>query len=136
LILKNTNQILVENHQVIDGQAKQVSVEYCGTFYQKNGKYYIFYTETEEGASVRTMVTIDGDRVSVKRSGDISSKMIYAPGLEHSFVYSMPYGAMPIRLKTDTVSVCIGPEGGSIEMVYSLFMQEESYKNHMKITVR
>lgn len=136
MTLKNTNRILVENHQIIDGQEQQVSVEYSGRFYEKNGKYYLFYTETQEGASTQTMVTVSGSRVCVKRAGDISSNMVYAEGLEHSFLYSMPYGAMPMRLQTETCSVCMGPEGGSIELVYSLFIGEESYKNHMKITVR
>jgi uncharacterized beta-barrel protein YwiB (DUF1934 family) len=134
LTLKNTDNAVIEiiNHQTDSGSSDTIETRYSGRFYENNGKFYIMYNESE---NVSCMIRTSGNTVTIKRSGEASSVMVCESGMEHSFLYKMPYGAMEMRIRTDSVKLSLNSRGGSIGLSYELYVNGGSIKNNMNIRV-
>ena len=57
----------------------------AGSFYQKNGDYYLTYQESELTGmgSTTTTMKIEADRVTIMRYGDTRTHMIFEEGQKH-----------------------------------------------------
>jgi uncharacterized beta-barrel protein YwiB (DUF1934 family) len=135
LILNNMNAIItIKNRQQIDGQRDDIEVMTEGSFYDKNGTYYILYTEGEEGVSTR--IKASRQTVSIRKSGAYSSDFLYETGRTHSFVYRMPYGEIAMELNTQKVYIELSETGGTIVLDYILEMNLQKIENHLTISVQ
>lgn len=128
--------IRVINRQSDGQDTDEVELVTSGRFYRNNGKFYIMYREQDEQAVTSTMIKVDGDTVSVKREGAYSSHMVYKKQTEHSFLYTMPYGALPMKLRTNDVGVRLKENGGKVILDYILYINEQPYQNHMTVTIQ
>ena len=138
--MKNTDnsyKIVVRNTQTIDGEKNIIEEMACGSYNEKNGKQYIMYRteKTEESESVVVILILDGDSLTIKRRGSVSSSMMYRAGAKHSFPYETPYGVIDMEMETDRLVSYLSYDGGTIELKYTLTIQGEKYLNDMKITV-
>lgn len=134
---KNTDNahIIIQNKQTVDGRTDMLNTEADGRFYYKNGKYYIMYRQCEDNVCVSTMIKAEPKSVVVKRSGAYESRMIYDKQGEQSFLYTTPYGQMPITLVTRDLKIQLGDNGGTIKLWYELWIGKETYHNQMNIMV-
>lgn len=94
-----------------------------GSYYKRNGDYYIAYDETEmtgfEGA--HTVVKVeDNSRVTLSRSGSSKSQLIIERGVRHQCHYDTGLGAMTIGVSGDRIISSLGDNGGDVEFAYSL----------------
>ena len=138
MTLKNTDndyRVIVKNKQTIDGETNTIEEMAYGSLYEKNGKWYVLYKTEEDGDEISSMIKLEGDEVSIKRSGSINSSMVYKTGEKRDFVYNTPYGGIEMELLTHRIISDIDETGGSVELVYTLWVQGEEYFNDMKITV-
>lgn len=137
MTLNNTDNavIIVENRQTIGEHTDFLRTEAKGSFYRKDGKFYILYREQQEGANTATMIKADGARVTVKRSGAYESRMEYEEGREYPFAYATPYGQMRLTLVTKELEIALGEKGGSIRLQYELRIGDEAYHNQMTVKV-
>ena len=138
--MKNTDnsyKIVVRNTQTIDGEKNVIEETAYGSYNEKNGKQYIMYrTEaTEESESVASILIIDGESLTIRRRGSVSSSMTYRAGHKYAFPYETPYGAIEMEVETDRLISYLSPDGGMIELNYTLTIQGETYLNDMRITV-
>lgn len=109
-----------------------------GSFYEKNGNFYILYNEKEEMgmADCSVMVKISPKEVVVSRKGAFSSKMTYIEGKSDEFIYNMPYGVMPIVISTKKVEFSFDDNGGKLMLLYDINIQNQIDTNEMVITVK
>lgn len=137
MTLKNIENatINITNQQSIGDDTEPITTKVRGRFYQNKDKFYIMYRQEEDKCLTSTMIKIDGDCVTVSRDGAYSSRMRYKEKCEHSFLYTMPYGQMPMKLYTSSLSTKLTEVGGSIEVEYLLYVNDEPYNNSMKISV-
>ena len=134
MILNNMNAIItIKNRQRIDKECDDIEVITEGSFYDKNGTYYILYTEGEEGVSTR--IKASRQTVSIRKSGASSSDFLYEKGRIHSFVYRMSYGEIAMELATQEVCIELGENGGTIVLDYILEMNLQKIENHLTISV-
>ena len=69
MTLKNIDfNIRVVNKQKIDNSVDEIIEEAVGKYSIKNGKAYILYKTEEENVETTTVITVDTDTVTVKRS--------------------------------------------------------------------
>lgn len=127
--------IIVENRQTIGDHTDFLRTEAQGSFYRKDGKFYILYREEQDGVSTATMIKADGARVTVRRSGAYESRMEYETGREYPFAYATPYGQMRLTLVTKDLEITLGENGGSIRLQYELWIGDEAYDNQMTVKV-
>lgn len=138
--MNNTDRayrIIVKNTQTIDAETDTIEEIAYGSYDEKNGKQYIRYkTEAdEENHSISSIIIIDGDSLTIKRRGHTNSSMVYRAGKKHAFPYETPYGIIDMEIETDKLISTVDENGGTIELVYTLTVQGETYYNDMKITV-
>ena len=138
MTLKNTDneyRIIVSNKQTIDNETDTIEEIAYGSYREKNGKQYIMYKTDGDDDKISSMIKIDRDEVTIKRSGSINSSMVYRVGVKNRFLYEIPYGKIEMEIETHRIISDMDETGGKIELVYTLTVQGEQYFNNMKITV-
>ena len=84
-----------------------------GRYYEKNGKKYIVYEESEVTgfkSGTQTMLKIDGNIVTMSRNGGEGGNtyMVFETGKTHMGHYETPYGSFTVSTFTDKMKVEIG----------------------------
>ena len=116
----------------------KVDLVTLATLYQKRGKYYIVYDESEltgmEGS--RTTVKLGSKEASVVRSGTCPSELLFAENERHVGLYQTPYGAMTISTHTSNLKSTVGIDGGQLVIDYTLEVDNSLIgENHLEMIV-
>lgn len=125
--------------QNADGEESTIELTTEGSFYEKNGNYYIIYDESEisgmEGATTRIKVE-DKKKVSMKRFGTSAADLIFEEGKKHESNYMTAFGSFTININTHILNIDISGETGKgkIEVDYDLrIMGDVRTSNKLKI---
>lgn len=86
------------------------------------------YEETELTGMRGTMTEflIAPDCVTLTRSGELRSRMIFAPGHENRSLYDLGFGALMLTVHTERIDACIDENGGTLELAYRLAVEEQT----------
>lgn len=119
----------------VQGEEQIIMTQGKGQLSERNGVLYVLYKEnTDEGQRgesgagiVKNLLKIEKEpeRVCLKRSGAVSSEMIFAEGKKNSSLYKTSYGTLEIGTETRKVSVRKETEKISLQLMYALFIQDE-----------
>lgn len=131
----------------IRGNQSDVSDENTGFELMTDGEYsysmertVISYLETaitgfEKG--VITSFIIEGDTVTLSRSGGFSGDMVFCEGKKHHFVYDTPYGAFTMGVEALSVRPKLDEGGGALYLEYTIDVENAVVsKNTFDITVK
>lgn len=134
---KDNAEVIITNYSDAFGDDSMEFKTKCG-YYEKDSVRYIMYNETDDSGmkGCAVMIKVDSDEVTVTRKGDFSSKMPYKNGQTTEFTYRMPYGSIPVTLKTKKIRSEFNDEGGILRLFYSLTMQGESHEHSMTVKVK
>ena len=93
-----------------------------GTMEFRDGGWDIRYEESELTglAGVTTTFRVEPGKVILDRTGKLRSQMIFQPGVAHDSLYQMEFGALMIRVRANHVFFDILPDGGVIDLIYSI----------------
>ena len=91
-----------------------------GSFYEKDGKYYLKYEEKNEQDSVTTTLKIEDNKVTIIRYGATNTQMIVEKGKKHLNYYETPHGAFTIGVYSDKVDININEKKGNIKLNYDI----------------
>lgn len=124
--MKATRMIKVVGiQQNSDGEESTIELTTEGSFYEKNGSYYILYDESEisgmEGATTRVKIQ-DNKKVSMKRFGTSSADLTFEEGKKYETNYMTAFGNFTMDITTNTLCMEIDGEvgKGKIEVDYDL----------------
>lgn len=86
------------------------------------GAYTLSYQESELTglAGTETTICVEPERVTMLRTGQVNTQMIFQEGQRHLSVYNTPYGALSIGVHTRRLTADLGDDGGRIEIDYSI----------------
>ena len=100
--------------------------------YERGGKFYISYEESELTGLVgtRTTVKIDGDTVTMMRTGTYPSEMIFGKNQRHVGLYHTEFGAITISTHTNELKNAINEDGGELEIDYTVEVDQSMIGNH------
>lgn len=131
--MKKNVWLTINSTQKFDGcEAEHVDLVTVARLYERNGKYYIAYEESEltglEGT--HTTVKLDGKRVSMIRTGTCPSELLFAEHQRHVGLYQTPYGAMTIATHTSNVENNIGDNGGQLTLDYTIEVDHSAIGQH------
>ena len=116
--------IKITGRQFVAGEEETVELTTTGSFYRRNGDYYIRYEESEatgyEGA--HTTVKVDGDAscVTLIRSGANRSQLIVEDGVRHQCCYDMGIGPLMIGISGEEITSTLTDAGGHVRFRYSM----------------
>lgn len=99
-----------------------IRLETVGTMEFRNGGWDISYEESEltglEG--VTTTFRVEPGKVTLSRTGKLSSVMVFQEGVAHDSLYRMDFGALLITVKATRVYYDLVADGGTIDLVYNI----------------
>lgn len=132
--IEDTNAVFkIKNSQMFSDHDDCIEITTAGKFYFKNGKYYLLYKEYADIGEVSVMIKVDGDRVSIRRSGASSVTMNYAENYAEEVLYRLPYGDIVLELRTSMVDNMLTEDGGKLAIEYDLVVNNEAYGNKILI---
>lgn len=122
----------------IDGEMRQETELLSDGTYEKTDKgYRIAYEESEatgfEG-SVTTLETEGSRKVTMNRTGAVSSNLIVEDGRKHHCVYGTPYGDFTVGVNATFINSDLNDEGGKLEFHYVIDVNS-SYVGDFEIII-
>lgn len=99
-----------------------------GTMEFRDGGWDISYEETALTGmdGVTTLFRVEPDKVILTRTGKLRSQMIFQKGVIHESLYQMDFGALMIAVCAQFLYFDITPEGGMIDLVYTIDIENNS----------
>lgn len=109
----------------MDQEPDVIRLDTEGTMEYRDGGWDITYEESELTgmAGVTTTFRVEPDKVTLIRTGKLSSTMVFQEGVAHDSLYRMEFGALMISVKTTRLFYDIVPDGGSIDLVYNIVIE-------------
>ena len=110
-----------------------------GSLRRDKGTLTLRYAESEltglEGTT--TTILVEPERVTMLRTGQVNTQMVFQEGRRHLAMYNTPYGAMSVGISTRHLLAELGDEGGDIEIDYNIEIDHAvAGRNIFKINVR
>lgn len=131
--MKRNIQITIKGIQGNTALEEVTEIKVMGTYYQREDKCYIHYTDTStytEG-EIKTIVKILPSKVMITRSGAIHTQMIFEKGAVHTCPYETPFGSFDVHIHTKDISFKNEEKYLMLEVSYGLEMnnmpEEEAY---------
>lgn len=122
--MKKDVLISIQSTQQVDGDRDEMELTTFGSYYEKNGKYYIVYQESEATgfeSDTTTTVKVEGEnRVTMIRSGMQRSQLVMERGKRHLCHYGTEYGNIIIGVLTDQIVSSLKENGGRVDFNYTL----------------
>ncbi len=99
-----------------------------GTMELVNGGWEISYEESELTgmAGVTTTFRVEPGKVTLRRTGKLRSEMVFQEGVRHESLYRLDFGALLMTVTAKQVFFDIVPEGGMIDLVYSIEIENSA----------
>lgn len=110
--------------------------KYMGNMLEKNGKYYVMYTDTGEETFKGTKTTIkwDEERVLILRSGALEHRQEFCQGMASESTYKTPYMEIPLLTTTHYLYTYFRKGVWHIDLDYTLAQAGAVYGD-MKVVI-
>ena len=88
-------------------------------------------------AGTLTTITFTPSSAVLKRTGTVTSRMVFATGTRNTFLYQTPYGTSTVGLETQRYRSTLVYPRVSLDLLYVVDVDHDcSNRNQLKITVR
>ncbi len=123
-----------------DGREDCVEYITSGTLVsQPEGRFKLIYEEPANGESdkVKTLVSVEGEKVTTHRWGEPEYKLEYEAGKVFEGLYKVPYGVWKIKIVTHNLEYNLTAHEGRIRLKYDLFIEGNNIsRNSMEIIIK
>ena len=138
--MKKDVYISIKGSQDYGDDKNGMEITTAGTFYDKDGKYYLSYAEGDfsgmEKCKTTLKVSPDGI-VTMMRHGQTNTHMIFEKGKCHIGHYETPYGDFTISVTANDINVSLDEHGGNIDIDYIMDINSIARsRNGISLTVR
>ena len=84
--------------------------------------YILSYRESELTGldGTETTIHVEGEQVTLVRTGEFNTQMVFQEGRRHLSMYNTPYGAMAVSVNTRHMYAELDEGGGDIEVDYNI----------------
>ena len=83
------------------------------------------WTLSYDEQETHTEFEIGAQCVVLRRSGTLKSEMVFEVGKTHTTVYELPFGALPMKVSTDSIRQKLSERGGLLEIRYRIAVGEQ-----------
>jgi len=99
-----------------------------GTMEFRDGGWDICYEESAltglEG--VTTTFRVEPGKITLTRTGRLSSQMVFQQGVAHESLYQMEFGALLLTVQATFLYFDIVPDGGVIDLSYTIDIENSA----------
>ena len=103
-----------------DADIDKVIFETKGSFYQKEGKFYLKYEEQLNDVKVSNTLKIEDKKVTIMRFGEVNTQIIVEQGKKHLNYYETGEGTFLMGIYGDHVDIDISETKGQIVLKYGV----------------
>ena len=125
--MKTPVMLTIEGRQSYAGQEPEViRLDTEGTMEFRDGGWDITYEESELTGllGVTTTFRVEPQRVTLSRTGKLSSTMVFQEGVSHDSLYKMEFGALMITVTATRIFCDLTPAGGFLDLVYHIVIED------------
>lgn len=138
--MRKSVRIQVKGTQIYpDGREDKQDFQVTGSFYKRQGNYYIFYQESEATgmAGVSTALRVEKNKLTLTRMGAADQRQIFEPGVLHHSNYVTPFVSLYLGALAEEMEISLTELGGHITLKYKLFADEQEIsQNTLKILIK
>jgi len=139
--MKNITLEIIAEITQDTGERQVIDMTTEGSWYEKNGAYYMTYDESEMSgmAGSRTLLKIKDQVITMNRLGQSHSKMVFDINQAHNSIYHTPYGDFDMKIITKKIDMAIDFQAseGYLDLEYEMILEAMSQSvNKMTIKVR
>ena len=93
-----------------------------GDLGRRDGILTLSYEESELTGLEGTLTTIqvEPERVTMLRTGQVNTQMVFQEGRRHLSMYNTPYGALAVGVNTRHLYAGLDESGGDLEIDYAI----------------
>lgn len=118
-----------------DGDVERNVSEADGFYRFSEDEITLTYAEENEGGRAESEIIYKNGYVVVKRRGAIESELRFEEGVSHSSIYSVPPYKFDATVSAKRVRVGLTPDGGKIDLLYSMKIGGAEKNARMKIWI-
>lgn len=119
---ENNVTVVIRSLRRLEGESESMTQRVEGRLSREGEDYVLTYREGEDSGlgQTRTTLRLEPGRVTLTRSGEFPSHMVFQEGKPHTSLYQTPYGKLPMTLHTQRLEEDMGRAGGSIYLIYRI----------------
>ena len=125
--MKTPVMLAIEGRQSYAGQEPEViRLDTEGTMEFRDGGWDITYEESELTGllGVTTTFRVEPEKVTLSRTGKLSSTMVFQEGVSHDSLYKMEFRALMITVTATRIFCDLTPAGGFLDLVYHIVIED------------
>lgn len=112
-----------------EGHEDQQALITVGTFYERNGVFYVVYKESGSESTglegVTTFLSIKEGLVALNRKGAVDLSQEFKKGVLNRSIYTTCYGKIRLNVMPHRVEYDLTVHGGRISLEYDLFVDDK-----------
>lgn len=110
----------------LDQEPDTIELVTEGTLEKTDDGWQIRYEETELTglAGVMTTFLVAPDKVTLTRTGKLSSQMVFQEGVCHDSLYQTEFGTMLLSVCAKSIRYDLNDDGGVIDVCYSIELEQ------------
>lgn len=131
--MKKDCLVAISSTQHFEGcNEEQIDLVTCATLYEKQGKFYVSYDESELTGmdGTHTTVKLEGKAVTLIRTGTFPSHMQFRESERQVGLYETAVGAMTISIYAGRVDNTVGEHGGQLAIDYTVELDNNMVGEH------
>lgn len=134
--------ITIEMQTIIDndGQMEYNTLEQTGTYYEKGNRCILTFEETsDDGAPIKNLITINPEKVSIKRVGPITMHQQFRAKQKTENLFQHPHGKIHMETYTNTIDYqsFTAEQNGFLTIDYSVSLNgQEDRKHKLELTIK
>ena len=125
--MKKAAMLSIRGRQSYDGHDPEIIelvTEGVLETYQDGWKLVYEESDLTGLAGVTTTFFIEPSKVTLQRTGPLTSCMEFREGIPHESLYQMEFGALMLTVCANKVSYDITENGGTIDLLYSIEIEQ------------
>ena len=115
----------------IDQEPEVVELVTDGTLENKGNGWEICYKESDltgmEGVS--TSFLVESEKITLTRTGNLTSQMVFNVGIPHESLYNMGFGVLMITVNATKIRHELSAEGGWVDLSYGISIEQTAAGN-------
>lgn len=112
----------------IDQEPEVVELVTEGIMENKETGWEICYKESDLTGmdGVSTSFLVESEKITLTRTGALTSQMVFRVGVPHESLYNMGFGALLITVNATKIQFSLSESGGSVDLSYGISIEQSA----------
>lgn len=136
---ETTVQITIQSLRSLETGKESMTQHAQGLLLREGGDWILTYREGAESGlgSTRTTLRVERSRVTLNRTGELKSHMVFEVGRSHTSLYETSYGRLPMTIRTLKLKTELTEAGGTVLIHYHIELGGGSAgETRLRLTLR